>query len=384
MKVLHYTQEFSPLTQTFIYEQIRATVAEGYEIKVCTRKRVNITDRPFDDISITGNMNFIRPNILRYLYAMHGIHKLTLGIGGWRHILEKFKPDLIHCHFGWSLIDILPVLQYYNNSLPVLVSLHGTDVTVYPDLVGPFKSLLRKHPYRIHYTTPSGFLKNEALKILSIPDSSISVLPNMVNNKFRNCTPAQFNKGDQLRIVNIGRLIPVKGHRYLLNAFALFVKRHYANSKLILVGKGGELANINKLIKEYALQDRVSIVPEMMHGDIPELLSGCHIYVQPSIHDNSTNQSESFGVSAVEAIVAGLPVIVTDSGGLKETVMSGHPDSAIVVREKNPEDICNALARILDNGVKQDAGFRKKITDAYDEKSHREKLAALYQSLVTR
>jgi len=384
MKILHYTQEFSPLTQTFIYDQIQGTVAEGHEVKVCTRRRVNTTDRPFDEVTITGNLNFIRPNILRYLYAMPGIHKFTLGINGWERILEEFKPDLIHCHFGWSLIDILPVLKHFNNSCHVLVSLHGTDVTVYPNLVRSFRSLLKNYPYRIHYTTPSGYLKHEALKILPIHEASISVLPNMANKKFRNCSPVKFHNGDQLKIANIGRLIPVKGHQYLLKAFALFVKEHYANSKLILVGKGRELTNLNKLIKEYALQDRVSIIPEIAHNDIPEMLATCHIYVQPSIYDTRTNQSESFGVSVVEAITAGLPVIVTDTGGLKETVLSGHPDSAIVVREKDPEEICYALARILNNGVKQDEEYRKKIINAYDEKTHREKLAALYRSLATR
>lgn len=384
MKILHYTQEFSPLTQTFIYDQIQGTVAQGCEIKVCTRRRVNSINRPFDDVSITGNLNFLRPNILRYLYAIPGIHKITLGINGWGRILEEFKPDLIHCHFSWSLADILPVLQHYNNPCPVVVSLHGTDVTVYPKLVKSFKSLLDKYPRRVHYTTPSGFLKIAALNMLPIRDDNISVLPNMVNRKFLDCTPSQFNSGAQLKIINIGRFIPVKGHQYLLRAFALFVKEHYENSILILVGKGRELTNINKLIHEYALQDRVSIIPEIAHGDIPALLSACHIYVQPSIHDSRTNQSESFGVSVVEAMTAGLPVIVTDTGGLKETVLSGHPDSAIVVREKDPEEICHALARILENGARQDKEYRQKIINAYDEKTHREKLMALYQSLVTR
>lgn len=384
MKVLHYTQEFSPATQTFIYDQIIGLKGRGFVIEVCTRLRTNETDRPFDKLNIVGNFNSIPPSKLRLTYNRYGTYLVTIGFGKWRKIINRFQPDIFHCHFGWALVDILPLFNICRIRKPLLVSLHGTDVTMYPNMVKDFRRLVNNYKGNIHFTCPSEYLKKEATKTIGISSDNITVLPNMFNLSFLNKKIKTYEQGAVFKIINIARFVKWKGHQYLVEAFSEFVKNKEKNARLTLIGDGGESNNIVRLIKKHGIEDKVNLVKYISHDELPELLVEHQVYVQPSILDLSTNQCESFGVSVIEAIASGLPVIVTGTGGLPDTISTETNNSAIVVEEKNAGEIYDALCHVYDCNAEQDIQYRKLITEKYHPDNYFMNLEEIYSSVISR
>ena len=94
------------------------------------------------------------------------------------------------------------------------------------------------------------------------------------------------------------------------------------------------------------LTDTVRFLGTVPHDEIPAILAEHDVYVQPSIVDRSTRQTESFGVAVLEAIAVGLPVVVSAVGGLPYVV--GEPNEfAITVPPEDVEALFEAMVAVF-------------------------------------
>lgn len=111
---------------------------------------------------------------------------------------------------------------------------------------------------------------------------------------------------DALVIGAVGRLVPEKNHRFLINLLKSAVgTRHGASDVLLLlVGDGPERGLLERLAEKAGVSDRVIFTGD--RDDIPELLSAMDIFCMPSLH-------EGFGIAALEAATVGLPLILSPS-----------------------------------------------------------------------
>jgi glycosyltransferase involved in cell wall biosynthesis len=118
----------------------------------------------------------------------------------------------------------------------------------------------------------------------------------------------------------------------LLRAFRQFLDTAptelTAHSELLVVGGGPQLEAYRSLATELGLGERVRFPGRVPHADVPGLIRGMDVFVMPSVRD-----SESFGVAAVEAQACGVPVIVSDVGGLPEVVRDGVSGFVVPVRD---------------------------------------------------
>jgi glycosyltransferase involved in cell wall biosynthesis len=115
-------------------------------------------------------------------------------------------------------------------------------------------------------------------------------------------------------IASVGRLVGWKGLHVIIKALAGLPERvHY-----LVVGDGAEAPSLKRLAAEQGVADRVHFCGAVPHGGLPELLHLADLYVQPSVGE------EAFGISVVEAMACGLPVLVSDQGGLREIVIDGE------------------------------------------------------------
>src|SRR5690606_34807888 len=104
--------------------------------------------------------------------------------------------------------------------------------------------------------------------------------------------------------------------------------------------------------------------------EVPVFLNDWDIFVVPSRFE-----SESFGVAAVEASAAGLPVIVSDVGGLPEVV--DHERTGLVVRREDPTALADAIARLIDNPEERQrlgSAGRGKVEEMYDWRKNVEQM----------
>lgn len=114
-------------------------------------------------------------------------------------------------------------------------------------------------------------------------------------------------------IVSLGRLVGWKGLQVVVESLAeLPTDVHY-----LVIGEGSEQEALQQLAAQLGVGDRVHFVGRILHKDLPRWLSLGDVFVQPSIGE------EAFGISVVEAMACGLPVLASDNGGMREIVLSG-------------------------------------------------------------
>ena len=153
--------------------------------------------------------------------------------------------------------------------------------------------------------------------------SHIEVIPNGVDlQKFHKATPfprARFGFTDQdILLVYAGRIAPEKNLRFLLQSFA-GIAQMMPNVYLLMVGGGKKQfeEEVQSLITQLGIGNRVYSTGMIAYEDIPSYLAMCDIFVTTSV-------SETFGMSTVEAMSVGLPVMAIHAAGTSDLVEDGR------------------------------------------------------------
>jgi len=155
---------------------------------------------------------------------------------------------------------------------------------------------------------------------------------------------------DAIVVVLAGRMVPLKGHRQLIDALADL--RSEGSWRCWIVGgiqSRYEKAYFNELkaqVRESGLSDRIHFTGQ--RSDVPRILAAADLYCQPNL------RAESFGVVFIEAMLAGLPVVTSPIGGALEAI---DQDSGILVPPNDRQALTEGLRSMLtDPGLRQRVG----------------------------
>lgn len=148
-------------------------------------------------------------------------------------------------------------------------------------------------------------------------------------------------KNDDLVIIHVANLKPVKGHSFLLKAFAR-ISSQFQNAKLVLIGKDELNGQLQYLAENLGLKDRVLFLGK--RDDVPRLLPLADICVLPSLSEGMSN-------AILEYMAAGKPVIATKVGGNPEIMIDGL--NGYLVAPENIDELKNALRGLLENETKR-------------------------------
>ena len=282
--------------------------------------------------------------------------------------------DVLHVHYAIPHASVAYMAQQILKSkkihLPYITTLHGTDIT----LVGrdpAFEPVIRfslNHSNAI--TSVSESLKKDTLKTFKI-DNKISVIPNFINIKDyqaprEHCIKRKYAPNGEKILLHISNFRKVKRVEDVISIFANVNKA--MPSKLILVGDGPEKANIEQLCRQLNLHHEVIVLGKIT--DPKEVLCVADLFLLPS-------ETESFGLSALEALAMKVPVISTNSGGLPEVNINGQ--TGYLSNVGDVEDMsANAIKLLSDQKLldtfRENAFARAELFDV-------EKILPLYERL---
>ncbi|MBM2814593.1 MAG: hypothetical protein HW421_1355 [Ignavibacteria bacterium] len=254
-------------------------------------------------------------------YPLFEFNLYTLNLAGKIIDVVKYEElDVLHVHYaiphavsGYLAKQILQ----QNKPIRLVTTLHGTDIT----LVGMEPSFLPIVKFSLEnsdaVTAVSGYLKEKTLQNFNIKNN-IKVIHNFVDTKVYKRLPCiqirkRLAEEDEKILMHISNFRPVKR---VCDCLRIFVEVHKEiKSKLILIGDGPDRHEAEELSKRLGIEKNVKFLGKQ--NALVELLSCADLFLLPS-------QSESFGLSALEAMSCGVPVIGSNIGGIPELIDQGE------------------------------------------------------------
>lgn len=250
-------------------------------------------------------------------------------------VARKHRLDIIHAHYAiphaaaaYLARQILARGSDKRNGVPrTITTLHGTDVTI----LGSDPSYRETVAFCIDQsdavTAVSASLRDETRREMPVT-SDIVVIPNFLDCSFHRRAPdpplrQRLCPNDEKLVIHISNLRPVKQIDAVVRVFARIKER--VSARLLIVGDGPDLGKAERLIEELGIAPHVEFIGETQ--DVVGLLSVSDVFLLPSLQ-------ESFGLSALEAMACGVPVVGSNVGGLPEVVIDGvtgflHPPADI-------------------------------------------------------
>ncbi len=195
-----------------------------------------------------------------------------------------------------------------------------------------YKLLLRRAAqYSTHIVAISRSVADSYVRLFRLPEKKITVVYNGTDlRRFAPHTPCD---GKKLRLIYVGRILPVKGIDLLLQAVA--GSRFRSRLHLDLVGSDihGYDTKMQALCKELNLNDQVTFWGN--RTDVPQRLQQADLFVHPAIWE------EGFGIALIEAMAAGLPCLAFRKGAIPEIITPGLDGE--IAEPATAQGLCTAL-----------------------------------------
>jgi glycosyltransferase involved in cell wall biosynthesis len=244
------------------------------------------------------------------------------------------KFDLIHAHDWLTAFAAFELKMRYH--LPLVVTIHATEQgrmrggMLYTDLQRSIHSAEQWLVYEAaRVIVCSHHMASEVESIFHTPPEKIDVVPNGVSyHENGRCSPddlaafrTRYAASDGPIIFTVGRLVHEKGFHLLIEA-APRILSEFPNAHFVIAGQGPEAPYLVEHAQALGLADHVSLPGYIgdKERDCLFRLASCAVF--PSLY-------EPFGIVALEAMVAGCPVVVTEVGGFREVVR--HDKTGVTV-----------------------------------------------------
>lgn len=380
----------------FAHQQVRILNRKGIEVIVVspvpwTAKFVATNDRRESylktphETTIDGIRVFY-PRYLRLPGAFfHAPSCLTMCWGSFKlvsNIVKEFKPNIIHAYSA-TPSGYAGILLKKHFNLPIVVSLLGSDINVYPyrdEKTFEFTKRVLREAERI--ISVSEVLKNEAEQIEKTKKEieviymgcDLELFNFNANKRFELRNEHIINPNDFV-LLFIGSLIRSKGVFELAEAFYHLTKR-YNNVRLFLVGIGTDEKDLRGLFTSYGIADKVFFVGPVPHNEIPNWLSFSDVLVLPTLYEGLPNV-------VLESMACERPVVATKVGGIPEAVEDG--ESGILVEKGDVNGLIQAIVTLIENPdlrLKMGQAGRKIVEERFSWDISTNKLIKVYEEVI--
>lgn len=288
-----------------------------------------------------GMPDRLRANRLNYLAIPFFI---LAQIVATRRLLVQRCPDVIHAHWWIPQAFSALIAGYISRRRPpVVCTLHGGDVyAVGGRLTGPMIRRLRSWILgKCARVCPVSRAVADELgsRITQSRKTVVAPMGVEMTRLFRPMVGAERNRTS---ILYVGRLAAKKGVDWLLNAFASALDQE-PDLTLTIVGGGPEAWSLRQLADDLDLGSRVNFLGALPHDRLPKLFNSSGMTVVPSVQAPGGDR-EGLGLTAVEALACGCPVIGSDTPSLRDVISPGR--NGLVVPQGDVAALSDALVRL--------------------------------------
>ena len=328
MKILMLTWEYPPRIvggiARVVHDLSKRLIKDGHEVTVVTyRDSADVPEYENDKgVNVYRVDNYmIHPNnfidwIMQLNFNM--LSKAT-------EIINKEGGfDVIHAH-DWLVTYAAKSLKNAYD-IPIVATIHATEAGRNSGIHDETQRYINDTEWLLTYEATevivnSNYMKNEIQRLFGLPFDKINVIPNGIN--LSNFTGIerdydfrrQYAMDNEKIILYVGRLVYEKGVQHLIAAMPKILS-NYHDAKLIIAGRGGMMDELRAEANNLGLNDKIYFTGYLNSKQVQKMYKCADVAVFPSTY-------EPFGIVALEAMLAGVPTVVSDVGGLDEIVTHG-------------------------------------------------------------
>jgi N-acetyl-alpha-D-glucosaminyl L-malate synthase BshA len=346
-----------------------ALAERGHEVHFITYRQ------PFRLPSFLPRIFFHEVDVGRYPLFEFPPYDLALAVR-MHEVVRSHHLQLLHCHYAiphaTSAWIAREMLREAGEDVHVITTLHGTDITI----VGQDPSFYPITKFSIEksdrITAVSQYLKEETCRAFGCDGPEIDVIHNFIDpdvynrDKYPSLLKNQLGPSKPI-LMHVSNFRTVKRVRDVVRIFAE-VNREVP-SVLVMIGDGPDRPAAEEEARMLGVADSVSFLGKL--DQIAPLLAAADLFLLPS-------QSESFGLSALEALASGVPVIGTNAGGLPEVVRDG--ETGVLCGVGDIPGMAAAALEILQHPKRWSEMSRLGALDAR-ERFSRDAIVTKYESL---
>ena len=327
MKILMLTWEYPPRIvggiARVVHDLSHRMIKDGHEVTVVTYKDGNAPY--FEDdkgVKVYRVDNYmINPNNFIDWIMQLNFNMLAKAN---ELISKEGKFDVIHAHDWLVTYAAKSLKESYN--IPLVATIHATENGRNSGIHDETQRYINDTEWLLTYESTevivnSNYMKNELQRIFGLPFEKINVIPNGINlNNFTGIERdydfrRQYAMDNEKMILYVGRLVYEKGIQNLIGAMPKILS-NYHDAKLVICGKGGMMDELRQEARNLGIENKVYFAGYCDSKKIQKMYKCADVAVFPSTY-------EPFGIVALEAMLAGVPTVVSDVGGLNEIVEHG-------------------------------------------------------------
>ncbi len=279
------------------------------------------------------------------------------------------KVHVIHAH-DWLVAHAAIALKHAYR-IPLVATIHATEYGRHQGhLPGTMQKIIHQVEWWLTFESVrticcSNYMRDEVLKIFELPRDKVDVIPNGIAlDEFRMDVATsrirrKYLEQNERMVLFVGRLVYEKGVQTVIEAMPQ-VLEEIPGVKFLVVGTGPHARKLVAMTEESGLDHQVKFLGYVDSKTLIGFYKCADLTVVPSLY-------EPFGMVVLEAMVAGSPVIVADTGGLKEIVV--HEATGLKFTPGDPASLAEAMIRVLNDSQlssRLTSDARKFIGDRYD------------------
>ena len=369
-----YPSKIRPVTGIFFKDQVEALRHDGHRVNVLSapriremlsymrhKKRLPAFVDEGDGIYRMQQGWFPRifPEICAPLHKNAGLKAFE------QYIQAEGKPDIIHAHnIFYSGYMAVEIKRKYD--IPVVMTEHATNF-LRGRIFLPGQHRIATHTLQ---NIDAALAVGAALKnhLATRYKASVAVVPNLINVDFFEATP---KPPEPFTFALVARLFKIKNIPLLLDAFHQAFKDE--NVKLSIAGDGPDKEKLQAQVQRLGLQAQVTFHGKLLRPDVRDLMINSHAIV-------SSSWIETFGVTMIEAMACGRPVVATRSGGPE-----GFVTPAVgILTEQTVDDLAQGMRQLYENYDQYDPMIiRDYCVEHFSEAAVVRQLNAVYQSVMS-
>ncbi|MHC4592363.1 MAG: glycosyltransferase, partial [Planctomycetota bacterium] len=334
-RMLLYAGPYGRPTEVWIHRH--ATGLKRYECHVAASGYLNRGLFPHPAVHLIDSEKWLAHRLLQLCHFLRRFEwpdVRRVEAAGIARVVRETAPQVMHVHFLWNLGAVAHAVTEHD--IPLVVTAHGTDVHRALADDG-YRRRVQENLRNVARVVAVSEYIAERLREIGCPDGKIRMLHLGAPIP---AVRAQLAPEDgQVQVLCVAAFRKMKGHKYLLEAFARALERE-PRLFLTLVGDGELRDEIERRILELGIRRNVELTGHAPPEEVREIMARSHIYAQHSVHVEDIRpggglrvQEEGLSISMAEAASFGLPMVATDSGGLSEICLDGHTGYLVEQRD---------------------------------------------------